>query len=79
MRLETQRLIITEFDLSMAEDVHKNSLDEDNIRFVPDEVFYIIKEASDSIAYLMKQYVTLSGPLVYAIIIKRTGENIGYV
>ena len=27
----------------------------------------------------MEQYDTLSGPLVYAIIIKQTGENIGYV
>ena len=36
MRLETERLIITKFEVSMAEDVHKNSLDEDNRRFVPD-------------------------------------------
>ena len=27
----------------------------------------------------MEQYDTLSGPLVYAIIIKQTGANIGYV
>lgn len=39
MRLETERLIIAEFDLSMAESVHKNSLYEDNRRFVPDEGF----------------------------------------
>ena len=39
MRIETERLLITEFVLEMAEDVHKNSLDEDNRRFVPDEVF----------------------------------------
>ena len=63
----------------MAEAVHKNSLDEDNRRFVSDEVFYTIKEASDTIAYLMEQYQSLSGPLVYAIIIKQTGDNIGYV
>lgn len=37
MRIETSRLIITEFDLSMAESVHQNSLDEDNRRFVPDD------------------------------------------
>ena len=30
MKLESKRLIITTFDLSMAEDVHLNSLDEDN-------------------------------------------------
>ena len=38
MKIETERFIITEFDLSMAEAVHKNSLDEDNRRFVPDEL-----------------------------------------
>lgn len=79
MKIETERLLIIELNMDMAEAVHKNSLDEDNIRFVSDEVFYTIKEASDTIAYLMEQYDTLSGPLVYAIIIKQTGENIGYV
>ena len=39
MRIETERLIITDFTMDMAEDVHLNSLDEDNRRFVPDEVF----------------------------------------
>ena len=39
MRIETERLVITEFSPEMAEDVHLNSLDEDNRRFVPDEVF----------------------------------------
>ena len=37
MRIETERLVITNFDLSMAESVHINSLDGDNRRFVPDE------------------------------------------
>ena len=32
MRIETERLLITEFVLEMAEEVHKNSLDEDNRR-----------------------------------------------
>ena len=38
MKIETERLIITEFTMDMAEAVHLNSLDEDNRRFVPDEV-----------------------------------------
>ena len=79
MKIETERLIIIEMNMNMAEVVHKNSLDEDNRWFVPDEVFYTIKEASDTIAYLVEQYHTLSGLLVYAIIIKQTGENNGYV
>ena len=71
MKIETERLIIVELNMDMAEAVHKNSLDEDNRWFVHDEVFYTIKGASDTIAYLMEQYDTLSGPLAYAIIIKK--------
>ena len=34
MKIETERLIIVELNMDMAEAVHKNSLDEDNRRFV---------------------------------------------
>lgn len=78
MRIETERLIITEFDLSMAEDVHKNSLDEDNRRFVPDEVFETVEEAQETIEYLMSVYETGDGPLVHPVLLK-DGTNIGYV
>ena len=43
--IETERLIITKFTMDMARDVHINSLDEDNRRFVPDEVFETAEEA----------------------------------
>jgi len=33
MLIETDRLIITEFDENMIESVHLNSLDDDNRRF----------------------------------------------
>ena len=33
MKIETERLLITELNMDMAEDLHKNSLDEDNRRF----------------------------------------------
>ena len=78
MRLETERLIITTFDLSMAEVVHKNSLDEDNRRFVPDEVFETVEEAKETIEFLMSCYETGEGPLVYPVLLKN-GTNIGYV
>lgn len=78
MRIETERLIITEFDLSMAEAVHKNSLDDDNRRFVPDEVFETVEEAKETIEYLMGCYETGKGPLVYPVLLK-DGTNIGYV
>ena len=36
MKIETERLLLTELDMDVAEAVHKNSLDEDNRRFIPD-------------------------------------------
>ena len=77
MRIETERLLITEFDLSMAEAVHKNSLDEDNRRFVPDEVFETVEAAKETIEFLMGCYETGEGPLVYPTLLK-DGTNIGY-
>ncbi|MBR3635950.1 MAG: GNAT family N-acetyltransferase [Lachnospiraceae bacterium] len=79
MKIETDRLIITEFTMDMAKDVHINSLDEDNRRFVPDEVFETIDEAAETIEFLMSQYGSTAGPLVYPVITKKENENIGYV
>lgn len=78
MKIETERLIITEFDLTMAESVHKNSLDEDNRRFVPDEVFETLEDARNTIEFLMSVYEAGNGPLVYPVLLKN-GTNIGYV
>lgn len=39
MLIETERLIITEFTMDMAQVVQENSVDEDNKKFVPDEVW----------------------------------------
>ena len=79
MRIETKRLVIKEFTMDMAYDVHKNSLDEDNRRFVPDEVFETEDDAKETIEFLMSQYGSVEGPLVYPVFIKETNENIGYV
>ena len=79
MRIETDRLIITQFTLDMARTVHENSLDEDNRRFVPDEVFGTVEEAAEVIGYLMAQYGGTEGPLAFPVLIKHGGENIGYV
>ena len=54
--IETERLTITEFTPDMAQAVHENSLDEDNRRFVPDEVFETVEEAAETIGFLMSQY-----------------------
>jgi len=78
-KIETDRLIITKFDESMAESVHLNSLDEYNRKFVPDEVFETIEEARETILFLMECYKRENnGPLVHPILLK-SGENIGYV
>lgn len=78
MKIETQRLIITEFTPDMAPAVHENSLDEDTLRFVPDEVFDTVEEAAETIAFLMGQYAGREGPLVYPVLLKN-GPYIGYV
>ena len=79
MRIETERLIITEMTMDMAMDVHNNSLDEDIRRFVPDEVFETIEEAQETIEFIMSQYGSVDGPLIYALVTKEDDKNIGYV
>ena len=79
MRIETERLIITEFTPDMAQVVRDNSTDEDNRRFVPDEVWDTVEEAEETLRFLISQYGSFDGPLVYPIIIKGTKDNIGYV
>jgi len=76
--IETDRFIITEFNESMIESVHKNSLDEDNRRFVPDEVFETMDEARDIVQLFLEWYKNERAPLVYAIVLNN-GVNIGYV
>ncbi len=79
MYLETDRLILTEFTLDMAQAVHENSLDADNRRFVPDEVFETVEEARETISFLMSRYGGNEGPFVYPLIMKKNEANIGYV
>lgn len=78
MNIQTERLIITEFTMDMAEAVHKNSLDEDNRRFVPDEVFETPEEARETLEFLISRYGGSEGPYVYPVLL-RDGTNVGYV
>ena len=78
MLIETERLTITRFTMDMAQAVHLNSLDEDNRRFVPDEVFETVEEAADTVGFLMGVYENGDGPLVYPVLLK-DGTYIGYV
>ena len=70
MWIETERLIISAFDTGMAESVQMNSLDEDNRRFVPDEVFETLGEATEALDYLIGRYKSESGPFVYPVLLK---------
>ena len=77
-KIETDRLMITEFTPDMAQAVHENSLDEDNRRFVPDEVFETVEDASETIEFLMSRYGGCEGPFVYPVL-RKDKTNIGYV
>lgn len=78
MEIRTGRLTITEFTMEMASDVHRNSLDEDMRRFVPDEVFETVEDARAVLKHMIAQYDSEDGPYVYPILLK-DGRNAGYV
>lgn len=78
MRIETQRLIITDFTPDMAEAVHLGSLDEDTQRFLPDEVFPTAEIAAEVIADLIDCYAGTDGPFVHPFLL-RDGTFAGYV
>ena len=77
--IENETLILKPLDQSMYFDVWQNSLDEDNRRFVPDEVFETLEDATDAVNYLMSCYNNENGPYVYAVIRKADDKNLGYV
>ena len=79
MQIKTERLTITKFSQSMARSVYENSQDEDNRRFVPDEVYESVEEAHAAIEFLMSRYDSTDGPFVCPIIKNDDGKNIGYV
>lgn len=78
MNIKTERLLITKFTMDMAYDVHVNSLDDDNKKFVPDEVFETVEIAKDTLGYLISCYETNESPLVYPVLLE-DNTNIGYV
>ena len=78
MKLQAERLYITRFTLDIAESVHLNSLDADNRRFVPDEVFETTVVAEKVIAELMGFYDKDGKPKVYPILLNDE-QQIGHV
>lgn len=79
MLISNNNLIIIKMDLSMSFDVYKNSQDEDNKKFVPDEVFESEEEAREVIKSIIKSYDSKEGPFIYAVIRQSDNANIGYV
>ena len=65
--------------MDMAQVVQENSVDEDNKRFVPDEVWESVEEVEENLKFLITQYGSFEGPLVYPIIVKENNDNVGYV
>lgn len=77
-KLQAERLYITHFTLDMAESVHLNSLDADNRRFVPDEVFETVAIAEKVIKSLISFYNENGKPKVYPVLLN-DGQQIGHV
>ena len=78
MFIETQRLIIADLTKDMCGAFQKNSVDEDNRRFVPDEVFETLEAAKQAVEWLMTCYQCEKGPFVHSVLLKNE-VNIGYV
>lgn len=70
---------IVHMNTTMYYDVWKNSLDENNRKYVPDEVFETLEEASAVVDQIIENYKSNDGPFIYAVIRKSDNANIGYV
>ena len=79
VKISNSNIKIVEMDHSMAHVVWQNSLDEDNRRYVPDEVFETLEEAEGVIDFIIESYKSEEGPYIYAVIRKEDEANIGYV
>ena len=77
--IENDRLQIVRMNQSMYYDIYKNSQDDNNRKFVPDEVFDCLEEASEVVNQIIDCYDSKDGPFVYAVIRKKDSVNLGYV
>ena len=64
---------------SMYCDIYKNSQDDNNRKFAPDEVFNSLEETSDVVNQIINSYDSKDGPFVYTVIRKKDNINLGYV
>ena len=77
--IKGNRISLVHFENDMAFDVWQNSLDENNRKFVPDEVFETYEETAEVIKTIIKNYQTGECPLIYAVIRNDDNANMGYV
>ena len=77
--ISNETISICYMDKSMCFDVWQNSLDENNRRFVPDEVFETLEIATEVVNDLIESYQSEDGPFVYAVIRNKDEVNLGYV
>jgi ribosomal-protein-alanine N-acetyltransferase len=69
--IENDVLLIAKMNQAMSEDVYRNSQDKNNRKFVPDEVFNSLEEASEVVNQIINSYDSENGPFVYAVIRKK--------
>ena len=77
--IENDRLQIVKMNKSMYFDIYQNSLDKDNRKYAPDEVFDCLEEASEVVNHIISAYGSEDGPFVYSVIRKKDNINLGYV
>ena len=77
--INNNHISIVYLEENMSYDVWQNSLDEDNRKFVPDEVFETLEEAQEVVKALIDSYSHEDGPFIYAVIRNIDSANLGYV
>ena len=77
--IENEYLQIVKMDKSMYFDIYRNSLDENNQKYTPDEVFNSLEETSEVVNQIIDNYNSENGPFVYSVIRKKDNANLGYV
>lgn len=77
--IENSVLQIVKLNQSMSNDIYLNSQDDNNRKYVPDEVFDSLEETVEVVSNLIANYEKKGGPFVYAVIRKSDDTNLGYV
>ncbi len=77
--IKNELLSIVNLDESMCFDIWQNSLDDNNRRFVPDEVFETLEIATEVVHDLIKSYENEEGPFIYPVLRNADNANMGYV